>query len=284
MCSNVNTYFLQATDTIPQLFYWHESFVNFGDFLSHKVVERITGNPVPIYNKQQQYKKPKFLAIGSILSFARQNDIVWGAGINGKLLDAKHYLFTKLDIRAVRGPLTRQFLQKYCNIFCPEIYGDPALLTPYLFPEFKRKKEPRLPYVIIPHYSERHLFENIQPELLVDPTKDWRSIIKKILNSKFVISTSLHGIIVAEAFGIPARLLRVTNNEPLFKFHDYYLGSGRLHFNIAFSIEEALAMGGEPPFICDLQKLYQAFPQEYWQGIYIKSWAELVGQKGYNEA
>ena len=30
-------------------------------------------------------------------------------------------------------------------------------------------------------------------------------------------------LFVAEAYGIPARQLRITENEPLFKFKDYYL-------------------------------------------------------------
>jgi pyruvyltransferase len=79
-----------------------------------------------------------------------------------------------------------------------------------------------------------------------------------------VISSSLHGVIIAESYGIPARLLRVTEKNHLFKYQDYYLGTGRPHFQYATSVEEALRMGGEPPFVCDLQKLYETFPFEFW--------------------
>ncbi len=70
-------------------------------------------------------------------------------------------------------------------------------------------------------------------------------------------------MIVAEAFGIPARLLITSdenNTETLFKYADYYYGTNRLHFRFATSIEEALQMGGEPLPECDLEKLLQAFP------------------------
>ena len=90
-------------------------------------------------------------------------------------------------------------------------------------------------------------------------------VIEKITDSRFVISSPLHGLIVAEAFGIPARMLRITTHEPLLKYQDYYYGTNRPYFQYAQSIEEAFQMGGEPPFECDLQKLYEAFPFEYWE-------------------
>ncbi len=62
-------------------------------------------------------------------------------------------------MRAVRGPLTRQFLMDM-GIDCPKIYGDPALLLPKLFPEFKKSENPTKEYIIIPHHSDEHLFIN----------------------------------------------------------------------------------------------------------------------------
>jgi pyruvyltransferase len=245
------------------LFYWKDTFINFGDYISLKLVERIVGQPIKEYNMHKD-KGPKLLAIGSILTFARTHDIVWGSGANGKWLDLKHYRFTRLDIRAVRGPLTREFLRNNFNCSVPAVYGDPALLIPYFFPEFKRSPNPKYPYIIIPHYSEQKLFPKDEYENVVYPTEPWNEVIEKILNSAFVVSSSLHGLVVAEAFGIPARWLRITENEAIFKYVDYYLGSGRPEFAFARSVEEALEMGGEKPFECDLEKLYRAFPFELW--------------------
>ena len=102
-------------------------------------------------------------------------------------------------------------------------------------------------------------------ENIVYPTEPWNEIIEKILDSRFVISSTLHAIILAEAYGIPARMLRVSKNEPFFKYQDYYLGTNRPNFQYAESVDEALEMGGEAPFKCDLKKLYEAFPFDYWE-------------------
>lgn len=247
------------------LYYWQQKqFVNFGDFISLKLVERIVDRPVEVFYRHPKNIRKKLLAIGSILSFAVDNDVIWGSGINGKLMRKDQYSFTNLDIRAVRGPLTRQFLIDNFGIISPEVYGDPALLFPYFFPEFRRSENPSEEYIVIPHYLELKMFPKEGNPHIVYPTDPWEEIIRRILDSKFVIASSLHGIIVAEAYGIPARMLKVTDHEPLFKYIDYYLGTNRPDFTYATSVDEALMMGGEAPFECDLEKLYEAFPVEYW--------------------
>jgi pyruvyltransferase len=250
------------------LYYWSpDQLENFGDYISLKLLERITHeHAVPFGRQPYLDYRTKLLAIGSILHFANHQDIVWGSGINGKHLNKEDYRFTQLDVRAIRGPLSRQFLMENFSIKCPEIYGDPALLFPTFFPEFKKSKNPLYTYIVIPHSSEEHLFSRDDPHI-VFPTDPWDIVIEKILESQFVISSSLHGIVIAEAYGIPARLLKITENEPLFKYEDYYLGTGRSEFKYATSIKKALKMGGEPPAKCDLQKLYQAFPFEFWDNV-----------------
>lgn len=245
--------------------YWQGySFINFGDYLSVVLVERIVEQPIQIYRKGIHAGQKKLLAVGSILALADNGDVVWGSGLSGKSLNLNKYRFNTLDVRAVRGPLTREFLIKNFHIDCPPIYGDPALLFPYFFPEFKKSEYPSNEFIIIPHYSELHLFPKEDYPNVISPLEPWDRVINKIINSKFVISSSLHGIVIAEAYGIPARLLKVTFNEPLLKYRDYYLGTQRPNFQIATSVEEALLMGGEPPFKCDLKKLYDAFPFDYW--------------------
>lgn len=253
------------------LCYWHRKKAeNFGDYLSLKIVERIVGRHVAPAITKKEMEQHKLLAIGSILILANEGDVVWGTGMNGKRMDLSLYNFENLDVRAVRGPLTRNFILNNFNIDCPEVYGDPALLIPYLFPEFKKKKNPEHEYVVIPHYTEEYLFPKCLFPNAVYPTESWDEVIKKILNSKFVISSSLHGLVIAEAFGIPARYLRLSEHEPLYKYHDYYSGTNRPHFDYATSVEDALEMGGEPPQACDLKKLYQSFPFDCWPHVYPK--------------
>ena len=202
----------------------------------------------------------KFLAIGSIIHFARDGDLIWGSGL---LDDFSGYLSSQFDVRAVRGPKTRQALIRVNNMTVPEIYGDPALLVPNFFPEFKRNPHPQYEYTVIPHYLEQHLPKFNTNKNVIFPTEKWNLVIERILNSKFVIASSMHGIIVAESFGIPARMLYPGTIKPnYFKYVDYYYGTGRFNFKYATSIEEALRMGGEPPVKCDLEKLYAAFPRD----------------------
>lgn len=247
------------------LFWWKEGdFINFGDHLSYVLVEKIVGGPLRFYNKKKPNQDQKLLATGSIYYFANEGDVVWGSGVNGKRPNKCDYVFNNLDVRCVRGPLTRDFLREKFGIIAPEIYGDPALLFPYLFPEFKKKKNPQNDYVIIIHYLDVPHFDDITNDRVILATESWDKIVRAILDSKFVISSSLHGVVLAEAYGIPARLLRLSDDEPLLKFYDYYLGSGRSGFEFATSVEEALSMGGEPPLNCDVEAIYNAFPFDYW--------------------
>lgn len=247
------------------LYYWRKpNFQNFGDHVSLHIVERILGKSVQVYCKGEVADK-RLLAVGSLLGAARENDVLWGTGMNGKL-KLENYQFTNLDVRAVRGPLTRQFLSEHFQIEAPQIYGDPALLFPYLFPEFKRSETPSIDVLIIPHYSEEALFPKTSHNHIVYPSEPWDHVIRTILDSRFVISSSLHGVVIAEAYGIPARYLRVTEHEPMLKYQDYYLGTNRPNFRYATSVLEALHMHGEPPFECDLKTLYDAFPLDFWPG------------------
>jgi Polysaccharide pyruvyl transferase. len=255
------------SDGLPFYYYREPKLSNFGDVLSLKIVERIVGESVRVCNSNPKVHVKKLLAVGSIMSFARDTDVIWGSGVNGKLLAYEDYHFKNIDVRAVRGPKTRQFLQEVMHVECPEIYGDPALLMPYLFPEFKRSDSPKYDYIIIPHYRELALYPKELYPNVVYPTDPWEEVLQKILDSSFVIASSMHGIIVAEAYGIPARLLPPPPKEFLFKYEDYYLGSGRETFTIAQSVEEALLLGGEPPVKCDLKRLYEAFPFEFWPGL-----------------
>ncbi len=258
------------------LYFWDaratQGFSNFGDALSEALTERILGHKVrvvesPICNER------KLLGMGSILNYAQENDVIWGTGVNGKT-PMSAYAFTNLDVRAVRGPLTRKFLLDR-GIACPEVYGDPTLLLPLLFPEFTKNPNPSKEYIVIPHYSDEPLF--LSEFSTVSVKEPWDQVVNKILDSKFVISSALSGVIVAEAFGISARLLIIenaNNTENLFKYQDYYFGTNRFDFKYATTVEEALKIGGEPLPQCDLKKLYEAFPFEFFNIESFSSYTE----------
>lgn len=247
------------------LFYWKPSSgsENLGDYLSKVVVTHF----MPEQTDSIPQKKVKtLLGIGSILGFRCQNAIVWGSGIMYEHTIFQDRLrYSHLDIRAVRGPKTRQQLLNIGKD-CPEIYGDPAILMPLIFqPQNVTKKYPAS---VILHHTTR--IPEFPYHLGCNPinvmTNDYETFITQILESSLVISSSLHGIILAEAYGVPAVLLSAPNQR-LFKFEDWYHSTGRYDIVVANSIEEALSL--KPMDLPNLQKLQhdilRAFPADLWQ-------------------
>lgn len=246
---------------IINLHWFKEKFsngYNIGDMLSPIVVEYAKTVHM-IKPKEVLRRKPRHLyAIGSIIAGGYQDATIWGSGIlRGK---SKYWwsYFRKLDIRSVRGPETRQVMLSN-GYKCPEIYGDPAILLPMIYqPNVSKKCE----YRVIPHY----IFGTKYPNVLSPVTDNWKSFIDQVVNSELIISSSLHGIILAEAYGIPAILLN-DHDMDLFKYRDYYYGTGRYEFPVASSVEEALSM--QPAQIPDFTKmrkdLLDSFPSDLWE-------------------
>ena len=127
------------------------------------------------------------------------------------------------------------------------------------FPEFHRAPVPEQDVLLIPHKNDVSIIHANQDGktdrrlALVLPTEDWRTVVRAICNSKLVISSSLHGLIVSEAFGVPAIFLRLSDHEPLFKYNDYYSATNRSTFPVATSIQDALSIRPPPPPAIDLR-------------------------------
>lgn len=203
------------------LFYY--ATTNFGDRVSPDIVRYVSGKDV-----QLSYTSPKLLAVGSILRLAQSGDTIWGTGA----MDSNPWgdtVPTDLHITAVRGPLTRNVLLHY-GIPCPELYGDPGILLPAVYP-VQRTSTYRLG--ILPHYIDRDKMDELRqyyPEsFVIDITDPPARVMECIAMCDTIISSSLHGIIAAEALGIPAAWTPLSDRVAggSFKFHDYYLGSGR---------------------------------------------------------
>ncbi len=148
-----------------------------------------------------------YLLIGSILtSFNLSHITIWGAGIiNDNNVDRIRGVPDR--ICAVRGPRTRKELLKK-GIACPEVYGDPALLLPRFYqPTVNRHYS----MGIIPHWGDfdkddvRRLKADPRVKFIkVQGYNYWTDFIDEICSCDFVISSSLHGLIIAEAYGIPS--------------------------------------------------------------------------------
>lgn len=202
----------------------------------------------------------QLLSVGSVVHFARPDAVVWGSGINAKAQVDESVVRT-LDVRAVRGPLTRDHLRER-SVEVPAVYGDPALLIGRLWPALLETQKSR-PVTIVPNLNDASAYRRHRYRL--DTRSSVAHCLRTIAASELVVGSSLHGIIVAEALGVPARLVR-SRHEPTFKYADYYLGTGRPEWRASESVDAARALGGEtPPVDWDPEPLLDAFPADLWR-------------------
>ncbi len=249
------------------LFFWRpKEGVNFGDELSRTITELMLADRGFTLSDQVSCAR-QLLAIGSVLHFAEDQAVVWGSGRNGKVPDDAH-AFAALDVRAVRGPRTQEFLKKR-GINAPDVYGDPALLLPVLTKgRFKPSRQKKILFVPNLNDYKEHpngLDFSAHGVDTLSPKQGWNKAVEEIVQYEFVAASSLHGLIIAEAFGIPARYVRLTEQENLFKYHDYYEGTGRSLTDIAPSVPEAIEMGGMMPPVFNAKKLMDSFPYDLWE-------------------
>ena len=242
---------------------------NIGDFLSVIIVKKAA--ELHGIDAEKFVNGTKHLyAVGSVL-MGYQDATVWGAGFGYDFSDnrffplysAIHKFWHKTDIRAVRGPETRRILLKM-GINCPEVYGDPAVLLPLFYkPKLLEKKK----YVIIPHYSRYNEYSKYN-NVMSTFTKNWREFINNLCSADLVISSSLHGIILSEAYGIPCVMLDTTPSTDITKYKDWYYSTGRYDFTIAKSVEEAIETKVSLPsaeVISKMQNnLLETFPADLW--------------------
>jgi pyruvyltransferase len=223
--------------------YWVRSN-NFGDALSPVIYKFITGREAVWSDRP-----PRMLAIGSIAHTAELGDVLWGTGAMAANLPIKK----GVRASAVRGPLTDAMLETPCGV-----YGDPALLLPRFYPVDHVGGD----VCVIPHYVDKGLVNGI------DPFSPWKTIVDAMAKCDLVISSSLHGIVVAEAYGIPAVWAEFSDNVAGegFKFRDYYAATDREV--VPVDMRGGLRMDNLlPPDIpeFDVDRLLTAFPHMSWR-------------------
>lgn len=196
--------------------YWWEEKANWGDQLTPLLLEQFLGAQV----ERSAVSHAKIACVGSILEHIPPE---WDGYVigSGKLFgDSRLHLHTNTaTILALRGPLSAS------GVPGDYILGDPGLLAPDILGHTPQKK---YHLGLVPHWSDTTLVENpvfqqFDP-VVIDPTDDPVDIIETIGKCHKIVTSSLHGMIVADSFGIPRRfeetpLQRKDGN--LFKFHDY---------------------------------------------------------------
>lgn len=123
-------------------------------------------------------------------------------------------------------------------------------------------------YAFVPHFNECEKYSKHE-NVIATFNNNWKAFVDKIYSSELVISSSLHGVILAEAYGKPAVLMENTATTDYFKYQDYYMATGRTNFPIASSINEALSIHVEKPDNDLMKKLRQdllsSFPGDLYE-------------------
>ena len=185
--------------------------LNFGDALAPWIARKLTGHR-PVYATGGAGYEHYILG-GSILNWAGKGSKVWGAG----LADSSNFVNSAAEIFAVRGPhtLARAIASK---ARCPAIFGDPAMLLPHLYSVDVLMND-RIG--IVPHYVDQfrvnEWYRGDERYQIISVFDSVESVIDQIASCRRIISSSLHGLIVAHAYGIPAVWA---------KFSDSVLGDG----------------------------------------------------------
>ena len=206
---------------------------NWGDLIPTYIIQKLSDSDLiqdgDVFNVKSPMKNYPIYSTGSVMRYTKNNSIVWGTGCieEGSIGEKPKKIY------AVRGPLTRKELIKK-GWDCPEVYGDPALLFPLIY---NPKIEKKYKYGIIPHYIEYeskkdiNVIKNLEKLgfKIIDICAGVEKFIDELLEVENVISSSLHGMIVADAYGIPNARVNISNKliGGDFKFKDYCMSVGR---------------------------------------------------------
>ncbi|KEP71573.1 exosortase [Thioclava dalianensis] len=257
--------------TAPLRAYWWKDTPNFGDAIGARIVAHVSGRSV----EWAPMAVCDLLCIGSVLGFRPNGKrlsgpfegapYVWGSGILdhrlGWLAEGRISAQAMPKVRAVRGALTALHLSGFEGVF-----GDPGLLAPLVEPSPATRKSIGL----IPHIKQwddadtMRAFAATGHRIIDVRDPDPWAVVRAIAECEAVVSTSLHGLIVADAYGIPNAWIAGAGR---FKFHDYFYSVGR-NLRAPLSLSEAVAQAeagqlraADPAVVAQVQAdLVAAFP------------------------
>lgn len=207
-------------NSTPVKAYWWKEVDNFGDRLAPLLLARFAD----FYNIQwAPIGKAEIASVGSILEHI---PLGWKGHIvgSGLLRETSKLKFnpSQVNVLAVRGPLTaRSFSGNFA-------LGDPGLLANELI-EYQEKQ---WDLGIVPHWQDEQLADRFLALIpsqftckVISPASDPLTVITQIAQCKRIVTSSLHGMIVADAIGgIPRRVeycQKLAADGADFKFRDY---------------------------------------------------------------
>lgn len=202
--------------------YWWTELPNFGDALSPLLLERFADIKV----EWAPISKAEIASIGSIIEHVPP---LWDGVIvgSGRLLESSLIHVVSMHgkvsakILSLRGPLTSRGIPGQYT------HGDPGILADELVGPQKKKYD----LGILPHWQDTELvarFQKLIPAAhsikVIDPAHDALTVVREIGSCRRLVTSSLHGMIVADAFGMPRRVeacAKMMRDGGDFKFRDY---------------------------------------------------------------
>ncbi len=193
------------------------------------MVQRLTGRDV-VNGKRIARDVPTLVTVGSIIGHLNRGSVdIWGAGLMRPLKDEALETLKGLDdvrVHAVRGTQTRAELVEKLGWDVPEVYGDPGLLLPRFYrPEPCAASAGKVSVVAHARHAEHFTGTNSAEVHLVDVGHSLEQVVDEIASSAACISTSLHGVIVAQAYGVPWTWLKISDaglRGGKYKFEDFF--------------------------------------------------------------
>lgn len=206
----------------PVKAYWWNTRPNFGDGLAPLLLTHFAD----VQCEWDTVSRSSVVSIGSVLEHIPP---LWDGYVlgSGKLYEeSRLYLYGQgTNVLALRGPLSKRFYPGDCAL------GDPGLLASDLIPTPERIYD----LGIVPHWSDvklardRRFINDKWSSIVIDSTADPLSVVRLIGQCKKIVSSSLHGLIVADSYNIPRRFEytpRFDHEGGVFKFRDYHQSIG----------------------------------------------------------
>lgn len=166
------------------------------------------------------------LMIGSVAQNMNRRSIVRGAGFISE--NSIQNVTSLGTIKALRGELSKELIKNKFDIELSVPLGDPALLTPRLFNFELPITQAKYEFGFAAHYADhsidqKRIVENMGG-LYISVEQNLSDFVSQLLACKIIMSSSLHGLILSDSFGLPNTWIqlgdRLTGGD--FKFKDYY--------------------------------------------------------------
>ena len=232
--------------------YYYRKVSNFGDILNESILDYLG-----FRCSYESFSSAEMVGLGSLLDCLLYDGrlgkynldqqkkahtdkpiFIWGSGLLYSYGETAHPPIRPIKILALRGEWTRKQMSAFLNEPISCVLADPGLLAPCLV----GKEEKAWDVGIVPHFRDADsetfvkLKEHYPNSCIIDVKDRPEAVLKKISACRYIISTSLHGIITADAYQIPNCWCE--NSDLVegagFKFHDYFssFGTAREAFDL----------------------------------------------------